>query len=88
VLGAQFIMSGFVARFLMFAAATFVHATVFEALSALADGRAFAVRWGAIGVQAAVNAAIGVTIFWLVEHGPDMLARRRARRATFSKRRF
>ena len=88
VLGAQFIMSGFVARFLMFAAATFVHATVFEALSALADGRSFALRWGSIGVQALVNAGVGVTVFWLVEHGPEMLARRRARRATFSKRRF
>ena len=88
VLGAQFIMSGFVARFLMFTAATFVHATAFEALSALADGRPFALRWGAVGVQALVNAAIGVTIFWIVEHGPDMLARRRARRASFSKRRF
>jgi rod shape-determining protein MreD len=88
VLGAQFIMSGFVARFLMFAAATFVHAAVFESLSALADGRAFALRWSSVGVQALVNAAIGVTIFWVVERGPDVLARRRMRRASFSKRHF
>ena len=88
LLGAQFIMSGFVARFMMFAAATFVHAAVFEVLSALAGGRPFALRWGATGVQALVNAVIGVTIFWIVEHGPETLARRRARRATFSKRRF
>jgi rod shape-determining protein MreD len=88
LLGAQFIMSGVVARFLMFAVATFVHAAVFEGLSALADGRAFAVRWSAVAVQAAVNATIGVMVFWVIERGPDMLARRRARRATFSKRRF
>jgi cell shape-determining protein MreD len=88
VVGAQFIMSGIVARFLMFAAATFVHAAVFESLSALADGRAFALRWSSVGVQALVNAAIGVTIFWVVERGPDVLARRRMRRASFSKRHF
>lgn len=88
VLGAQFIMSGVVARFLMFAAATVVHAVVFEALSALADGRVFALRWSSVGLQAAVNATIGVMVFWIVEQGPDMLARRRARGASFSKRRF
>jgi hypothetical protein len=81
-------MSGFVARFLMFAAATLVHAVIFEALSALADGRAFALRWSSVGLQAAVNATIGVTVFWIVERGPEMRARRRARRASFSKRRF
>lgn len=88
LLGAQFIMSGVIARFLMFVAATVVHAVVFEGLSALADGRAFALRWSAVGVQAAVNATIGVMIFWVVERSPEMLARRRARRAAFSKRRF
>ena len=88
VLGAQFIMSGVVARFLMFAAATVVHAVVFEALSAVADGRMFALRWSSVGLQAAVNATIGVMVFWIVEQGPEVLARRRARRAAFSKRRF
>jgi hypothetical protein len=72
----------------MFAAATVVHAVVFEALSALADGRLFALRWSSVGLQAAVNAMIGVMVFWVVEQGPEVLARRRARRATFSKRRF
>lgn len=88
VLGAQFIMSGFVARFLMFAAATAVHEIVFEALHALAEGGGFAIRWPAMAVQALVNAVIGVAVFWVVERGPDVVARRRMRRASFSKRRF
>jgi rod shape-determining protein MreD len=88
VLGAQFIVSQFLPRMVMFVAATFVHEMMFEALHALIEGRAFAPRYSAWLLQAAVNGAIGMLAFWVVESGPKMLDRRRARRAAFSKRRF
>jgi rod shape-determining protein MreD len=88
VLGAQFIVANMLPRFVMFAAATLLHEIVFEGLQALTQGHAFAPRYSAALTQAMVNAIIGVMAFWIVENGPGMLARRNARRAAFSKRRF
>ncbi len=88
VLGAQFIVSQTVPRFVMFVAATLVHELVFEALRALIEGRSFAPHYSAALVQALVNAVVGVMAFQIVEGGPGFMARRRARRAAFSKRRF
>jgi rod shape-determining protein MreD len=88
VLGAQFIVSQMLPRFVMFVAATLVHELVFEALRALIESRPFAPHYAAWLIQAGVNAVVGVLMFQIVESGPSMLARRRARRASFSKRRF
>ena len=88
VLGAQFIVSQTLPRFVMFVAATLVHQLVFEALQALIGGRGFAPDYAAAMVQAVVNGVIGVTAFILVERGPDMVQRRRMRRASLSKRRY
>jgi rod shape-determining protein MreD len=88
VLGAQFIVSQTIPRFVMFVAATLLHEIVFEALSALVEGRAFALNLSAALVQALVNAVVGVIAFYIVEQGPEILQRRQMRRASFSKRRF
>jgi rod shape-determining protein MreD len=88
VLGTQFIVSQTLPRFVLFVAATFVHEVVFESLQALIEARPFAPMYSAVLTQAAVNALIGVLAFWMVENGPGILARRSARRAAFSKRRF
>jgi rod shape-determining protein MreD len=88
VLGAQFIVSQTIPRFVMFVGATMLHEVVFEALSALVEGRAFALKMSTVLVQALVNAVIGITAFMIVEKGPDMVQRRQMRRASFSKRRF
>lgn len=88
VLGAQFIVSNTLPRLLMFIAATFMHDLLFEALQALVAGRGFGPHYGALLLQALVNAVVGVSAFWIVERGPDVAARRRLRRASFSKRRF
>jgi rod shape-determining protein MreD len=88
VLGAQFIVSQSRPRLGMLFSATLVHDVVFEALRALIESRGFAPHYSAALIQAAVNAAIGVFAFQIVENGPGFLARRRARRAAFSKRRF
>jgi rod shape-determining protein MreD len=88
VLGAQFIVSHSLPRFLMFVAASFVHELIFEGLRAMIESRTFAPHYSAVLLQSAVNGVIGVFAFWIVENGPEIMARRRARRAAFSKRRF
>jgi rod shape-determining protein MreD len=88
VLGAQFIVSQTLPRFLMFVVASLVHELVFEGLRALIEARSFAPHYSAALVQSLVNAFVGVLAFQIVEGGPGFLARRRARRAAFSKRRF
>lgn len=81
VLGAQFIVSTTVPRFLMFVGATFVHELVLEGLGALVGGRAFSMHVDATLLQALVNGVIGVLAFIIVENGPDLLQRRRMRRS-------
>jgi rod shape-determining protein MreD len=88
VLGAQFIVSQTIPRFVMFVGATLVHEIVFEALYGLVEGRAFALKMSTALVQALVNAVIGIMAFMIVEKGPDVVQRRQMRRASFSKRRF
>jgi rod shape-determining protein MreD len=87
VLGAQFIVSQPVPRFVMFVGATFVHEVCFQALYALVESRAFTVHYSATLIQAVVNGAVGIAAFLLVEQGPDVLQRRQSR-AAFSRRRY
>jgi rod shape-determining protein MreD len=88
VLGAQFIVSQMLPRFVMFVAATLLHELVFEGVHALIETRPFSPQYSAALTQAVVNAVVGVVAFWIVENAPGALARRSARRAAFSKRRF
>jgi len=87
VLGAQFIVSQPLPRFVMFVGATFVHELMFQALYALVESRAFTVHYSATLIQAAVNGGVGIAAFLLVEQGPDLLQRRQSR-AAFSRRRY
>src|SRR5947208_14265541 len=88
VLGAQFIVSQTIPRFVMFVGATMLHEIVFEALYALVEGRAFALKMSTVLVQALVNAVVGITAFMIVEKGPGTGQRGALRGATFSRRRF
>jgi rod shape-determining protein MreD len=88
VLGAQFIVSQTIPRFVMFVGATFLHEVVFEALHALVEGRGFALRMSTVLVQALVNAVVGIVAFAVVEKGPDLVQRRQMRRASLGKRRY
>ena len=88
VLSAQFNLSTTVPRLVMFVAATFVHEVVFAGLQAIAGGRHFSVKFSAVLLQALVNGLIGALAFALVENGPQVVANRRMRRASLSKRRF
>lgn len=86
VLGAQFIVSTPVPRFLMFVGASFVHEVCFQAVYALVELRGFRMQYSAAVVQAFVNGAVGIAAFLLVERGPEMF--QRGRRSPSSRRRY
>jgi rod shape-determining protein MreD len=88
VLGAQFIVSQPIPRFVMFVGATFVHELCFQGLSALIESRAFHMQYSAVLLQAVVNAAVGVLAFQVVEGAPGLLQRRHSRGPVFGRRRY
>ena len=88
VLSSQFNLSTTVPRLVMFVAATFVHELMFQGLQALASGGHFGVKFSVVLLQALVNGLIGVSAFLFVENGPQVMANRRMRRASLTKRRF
>jgi rod shape-determining protein MreD len=88
VLGAQFIVSQPLPRFVMFVGATFAHEVIFRAVYALVESRPFTMQYSATLLQALVNAAVGILAFQLVEGAPGLLQRRDSRRAMFGRRRY
>jgi rod shape-determining protein MreD len=88
ILGAQFIVAQWLPRFVMFVSGTVIHELCYQALYALVESRSFRMPWSATLIQAAVNAAIGVLAFAIIENGPGLVQRRRARGATLSRRSF
>ena len=88
VLGAQFIVSQPLPRFLMFIGATVLHELCYQALYALAEAHPVRFHYREVLTQAAVNGLVGILAFYLVESAPGAMQRRNARRAAFSKRRF
>jgi len=88
VLGAQFIVSQTLPRFVMFVGATIVHEACFQALYSLVDARPFRLVYSAVLAQAVINGVIGVLAFMVVERGPEMLQRRRARGASLGRRHY
>lgn len=88
VLGAQFIVSQPLPRFVMFVAATLVHELCFQALYAVVESRAFSMHYSATLTQAVVNGAIGILAFQVVEGAPGLMQRRHTRGTSLSRRRF
>ena len=88
VLGAQFIVAQSLPRLVMFVCGTLMHELCYQALYAIVEARAFRMHWSAALIQAAVNALVGVLAFAVVERGPGLLQRRRARGATLSRRHY
>ena len=81
VLGAQFIVSQPLPRFVMFVGATFLHEACFQALYAVVEARPFRLVYSAVLTQARrqrLDRRAGVPV---VERGPEMLQRRRARQS-------
>ena len=87
VLGAQFIVSQPLTRFVMFLGASVLHELCFQALSAVVEARSLRFHYSAIFSQAAVNGLVGILAFQVVEKTPGLMQRRDARRASFGSRR-
>jgi rod shape-determining protein MreD len=79
-IGQQFIVTAALPRFVMFLAATAVHAAVFMGLYVLLGLRTFSSPWAAILSQALGNAAVGMIAFTIIEGVPGVVERRRLRR--------
>jgi rod shape-determining protein MreD len=88
VLGAQFIVSTPVPRFLMFFGASLVHELCFQALYALVEAHSIRLQLSGALIQALVNGAVGITIFMLAERGPEMMQRDNWRRSSTVRRRY
>jgi rod shape-determining protein MreD len=82
-LGAHFIVAQAVPRFVMFVGASVVHELCFQALYALIEARGLRVHAAPLVSQAVINAVIGLTAFFVVEQGPILVQRRRARRGRY-----
>jgi rod shape-determining protein MreD len=79
IVGTQFIVAQPLPRFVVFAAATLLHATIFVGLYAILDVRQFGNPYGVALGQAVGNAVVGVLAFQLTGGLPGALERRRAR---------
>jgi rod shape-determining protein MreD len=88
VLGAQFIVTTPVPRFLMFFGASLVHELCFQALYALVESRGIRLQLSGAIIQALVNGAVGISAFLLVERGPEMAQRGNWRRSSSVRRRY
>ena len=80
VIGQQFIVTAAVPRFVMFVAATVMHAAVFMGLYMLLGLRSFPSPWAAIMSQALGNAVVGMVAFLIIESFPGVAERRRMRK--------
>jgi len=88
VLGAQFIVSTPVPRFLMFFGASMVHELCFQALYALVESRGIRFDTSSAVIQALVNGAVGISAFLIAERGPEMFQRDGWRRSSSVRRRY
>ena len=81
VIGQQFIVTAAFPRFVMFVAATIVHAALFMGLYVLLGLREFPSPWVAVFGQSVANAVVGMIAFTIIEALPGAMDCRR-----FSKR--
>jgi rod shape-determining protein MreD len=79
IVGTQFIVSQSLPRFIVFFAATLVHAVIFIGLYLILDSRPFGSVYAVFG-QALGNALVGVVAFQLSELLPGAVERRRMQR--------
>jgi rod shape-determining protein MreD len=81
IIGTQFIVAQPFSRFVVFLAATALHAIVFIGVYVVLDLREFGSPYAAVAGQAVGNAVVGVVAFQLVELLPGVVERRRSQRA-------
>jgi rod shape-determining protein MreD len=78
VIGTQFIVAQSPTRFVVFFAASVLHAVLFIGLYELLNLRDFGAPYAAVAAQAVGNAVIGVVAFKVAEFLPGAVERRRA----------
>lgn len=76
IIGTQFIVTQPIPRFVVFFAASVLHAVIFMGLYALLDLRHFGTPYAAVAGQGLANAVVGVLVFQLVELLPGAVDRR------------
>jgi rod shape-determining protein MreD len=81
IVGTQFIVAQPFPRFVVFFAASVLHAIIFIGLYVLLDLRQFDAPYAAVAGQAVGNAIVGVVAFQLVEFLPGAVERRNAQRS-------
>ena len=86
MVASQFIVVRPLPRFVVFFAATILHATVFMGLYELLGLRHFGKAYGGVASQAVANAIVGLVAFQLIEFVPGALQRRAANRGRVSRR--
>ena len=86
MVASQFIVVRPLPRFVVFFAATILHATVFMGLDELLGLRHFGKPYGGVASQAVANAIVGLVAFQLIEFVPGALQRRAANRGRVSRR--
>ena len=86
MVASQFIVVRPLPRFVVFFAATILHATVFMGLYELLGLRHFGKPYGGVASQAVTNAVVGLVAFQLIEFVPGALQRRAANRGRVSRR--
>jgi rod shape-determining protein MreD len=82
IVGTQFIVAQSLTRFVVFFAASVLHAALFIGLYELLNLRDFGAPYAAVAAQAVGNAVIGIVAFKVAEFLPGAVERRRAGRAT------
>ena len=81
VIGQQFIVTAAFPRFVMFMAATVVHAMLFMGMYVLLGLKDFPSPWAAVLSQALGNALVGIIGFTIIEALPGAIERRRFKRS-------
>jgi rod shape-determining protein MreD len=86
LLGTRFIVANSLPRFVVFFVGSVAHGLVFFGLYWLIDPPGLGWPYTEALLQAAMNGLVGVCAFVVAERGPEMLSRRRARRAYVGRR--
>ena len=86
LVASQFIVARPLPRFVVFFAATVLHATVFMGLYELLSLRHFGRPYGGVASQGLVNALVGLVAFQLIEFVPGAMQRRAANRGRITRR--
>ena len=86
IAGTQFIVARPIPRFVVFVAATILHAVLFMGAYELLGVRHFGFPWSGVLSQGGVNAIVGVVAFQAIELLPGAVERRAANRGRLKRR--